>query len=107
VGGGVDKRDRQEGEKASLAPVIGRWAEACFPVGSQTTETELRELLKEAADSARDNFGPEEAIAWAEGYRFCSDIPLYTLVCNMYLPVYPQQPAYFTVLHLIVTTHSY
>jgi hypothetical protein len=30
----------------------------------------LRELLKEAADFARDNFGPEEAIAWAEGYRF-------------------------------------
>jgi hypothetical protein len=30
----------------------------------------LRELFKEAADSARDNFGPEEAIAWAEGYRF-------------------------------------
>jgi hypothetical protein len=69
-GCGVDKRDRQEREKGSLPPVIGRWAETCFPVGSQTTETELRELLKEAADSARDNFGPDEAIAWAEGYRF-------------------------------------
>jgi hypothetical protein len=40
----------------SLAPV---WVEACFPVGSQTTEADLRELLKEAADSARDDYGPE------------------------------------------------
>jgi hypothetical protein len=54
----------------SLAPTIGRWAEACFPVGSQTTEADLRELLKEAADSARDDYGPESAVAWAEGYTF-------------------------------------
>jgi hypothetical protein len=49
--------------------VIGRWAEACFPVGSQTTESELRELLKEAADSAND-YGPKAAIEWANGYTF-------------------------------------
>jgi hypothetical protein len=68
--GGVSKRDRQDREEGSLAPVIGRWAETCFPVGSQTIETELRELLKEATDSARDNFGPEEAVDWAEAYKF-------------------------------------
>jgi hypothetical protein len=37
----------------------------------------------------------------------CGDIPLYTLVCDMYLPVYPPQPAYFTVLHLVVTRLLY
>jgi hypothetical protein len=39
-------------------------------VGSQTTESELRELLKEAADSAKDDYGPEAAIEWANGYTF-------------------------------------
>lgn len=53
-----------------LAPGIGRWAEACFPAGSQTTETDLRELLKEAAESANDEYGPEAAVAWAGGYTF-------------------------------------
>jgi hypothetical protein len=56
--------------EGNLAPVIGRWAEACFPVGSETTEAELRELLKESADSAKDDYGPEAAVAWAEGYVF-------------------------------------
>jgi hypothetical protein len=41
-----------------------------FPVGSETTEAELRELLKESADSAKDDYGPEAAVAWAEGYVF-------------------------------------
>lgn len=68
-GSEVNRRGPRPPE-GNLAPVIGRWAETCFPVGSQTTEAELRELLKEAADSARDNFGPEDAIAWAEGYQF-------------------------------------
>jgi hypothetical protein len=40
-------------------------------------------------------------------YDSCGDIPLYTLVCDMYLPVYPPQPAYFTVLHLVVTRLLY
>jgi hypothetical protein len=54
----------------SLAPAIGRWAEAYFPVGSQITEADLRELLNEAADSAKDDYGPESAVAWAEGFTF-------------------------------------
>jgi hypothetical protein len=64
VGGGQDARE------GSLAPAIGRWTEACFPAGSKTTEADLRELLKEAADSARDDYGPEAAIEWAKGYTF-------------------------------------
>jgi hypothetical protein len=56
--------------EGNLAPVIGRWAEACFPVKSRTSETELRELLKEAVDAARENYGPEAAIDWAGGYTF-------------------------------------
>ena len=55
---------------ALTAPVVGRWAEACFPVGSPSSEADLRELLKEAAESARDDYGPESATAWAEGYTF-------------------------------------
>ena len=39
-------------------------------MGSRTTEAELRELLKEAADAARDDHGTASAIAWAGGYVF-------------------------------------
>jgi hypothetical protein len=63
------KKGRHSSE-GNMAPVIGRWAEACFPVGSETTEAELRELLKESADSAKDDYGPDAAVAWAEGYSF-------------------------------------
>jgi hypothetical protein len=65
----------------SLAPTIGRWAEACFPVGSQTTEADLRELLMEAADSARDDYGPESAVAWAEGYTFPQEYVTNDVAC--------------------------
>ena len=36
----------------------------------ETTEAELRELLKESADSTKSDYGPEAAVAWAEGYAF-------------------------------------
>lgn len=50
--------------------MIGRWTEACFPAGSKTSEADLRELLREAAESAREDYGPEAAVEWAEGYVF-------------------------------------
>jgi hypothetical protein len=58
-GSKVAKRDRNSSE-GSLAQVIEQWAETCFPVGSQTTEAEL--------------IGPEEAVAWAEEYKFPPDL---------------------------------
>lgn len=72
MGEGREAKKSRPAPERNLAPVIGRWAEACFPVGSQTTEADLRELLKEAADSAREDYGPESAVAWAEGYTFPS-----------------------------------
>lgn len=65
----------------NLAPTIGRWAEACFPSESQTTESELRELLHEAAESAKDNYGPEDAVAWAKGYTFPEEFVRNDLQC--------------------------
>lgn len=70
VKGNGGKRVSRTHEEGNLAPVIGRWAEACFPVGSQTSEADLRELLREAAESAREDYGPEAAVEWAEGYVF-------------------------------------
>jgi hypothetical protein len=60
----------KRGPGGNLVSGIGRWAEACFPVGSKTNEADLRELLKEAADAAKDDYGPESAVAWADGYTF-------------------------------------
>ena len=67
--------------EGNLAPVIGRWAEACFPVESRTSETELRELLKEAADAAKENYGPEAAVEWAGGYTFPPDYVTNDVAC--------------------------
>jgi hypothetical protein len=69
-GGDVGGKKGQHSRERNLAPVTGRWAAACFPVGSETTEAEIRELLKESADSAKDEYGPEAAVAWAEEYAF-------------------------------------
>jgi hypothetical protein len=69
-GAGARVKKGRHSSKGNLAPVIGRWAEACFPVGSETTEAELRELLKESEDSAKDDYGPDAAVAWTEGYSF-------------------------------------
>lgn len=51
-------------------PIVGKWAEACFPAGSQTTERELRELLMEAAEAAKQDYDAGSAVEWAEGYTF-------------------------------------
>jgi hypothetical protein len=62
---------RKKGETISeMVPVIGRWAEVCFSVGSRTAESDLRELLEEAAEAAKDEHGKASAIAWAGGYTF-------------------------------------
>ena len=55
---------------SEMVPEIGRWAEVCFPVGSRTSESDLRELLEEAAEAAKDEHGTASAIAWAGGYTF-------------------------------------
>ena len=55
------------------APELGRWTEACFPDGYATTEAELRELIEEAAEAARDDYGVEAALEWAGGYTFPPD----------------------------------
>ena len=42
----------------------------CFPVESPTSEAELTELIAEAADAARNDYGIEAANEWAQGYKF-------------------------------------
>ena len=39
-------------------------------MGSRTAESDLRELLEEAAEAAKDEHGKASAIAWAGGYTF-------------------------------------
>ncbi len=56
-----------------IAPVVGMWAEACFPVESKTTESEVNKLLEEAAEAAREDYDAASAVAWADGYEFPSE----------------------------------
>jgi hypothetical protein len=57
-------------EEEEIAPVVGKWAEACFPVESKTSEAEVKMLLREAAEAARDENDAASAVAWAGGYSF-------------------------------------
>jgi hypothetical protein len=71
--GGWHKKDglRENADLgASIAPIVGKWAQACFPTESKTTEAELRELLVEAAEAARQEYDAASAVEWAEGYTF-------------------------------------
>ena len=52
------------------AKSVGEWTAACFLTGDVTSESELRELIQEAADAARNDFDSTSANQWAEGYRF-------------------------------------
>ena len=57
-------------DSRNIAPVINKWAAACFPQGSQSSEEDLQELVQEAADAARDDYDAKSAVVWAEGYEF-------------------------------------
>lgn len=66
--------DGTEGSKgvapSGAAPVIGAWIAACFPGGVPASEIGIEELIAEAAEAARNDFGVEAAIEWADGYQF-------------------------------------
>jgi hypothetical protein len=72
AGIGDTRKGRSKFEQ-DRAPEMGRWTEACFPDGYATTEAELRELIEEAAEAARDDYGVEAALEWADGYTFPPD----------------------------------
>ena len=44
------------------APTIENWVAACFPGGKVATQTQINDLIKEAADAARSDYGIESAL---------------------------------------------
>ena len=50
-----------------VAPTIGMWVAACFPEGSASSEAQIHDLVIEAAEAARSDYGVEAALAWADG----------------------------------------
>lgn len=52
------------------ATSVSLWTAACFPADDVTGSSELEELIKEAADAARDDYDAESARLWAKGYVF-------------------------------------
>ena len=52
------------------APMIGSWIKACFPGGIPTSKAGIEELIAEAAEAARNDFGVDAANEWANGYTF-------------------------------------
>ena len=53
-----------------MAPVIGSWIEACFPEGLPTSKAGIDELIAEAGEATRNDFGVDAANEWAGGYTF-------------------------------------
>ena len=53
-----------------VVPTVSKWTTECFPGGSQSTEKDLRDLIIEAADAAKNDFNEESARVWAQGYQF-------------------------------------
>ena len=56
------------------APTIGAWIRACFPSGAPTSKAGIEELIAEAVEAVRSDFGVEAANEWANGYAFSSEI---------------------------------
>jgi hypothetical protein len=56
--------------REQVAPAIGFQVAACFPGGIASSEAQVHALLNAAADAARNDYGVEAALAWADGYTF-------------------------------------
>lgn len=57
---------------SEAAPAISTWISACFPSGVPTSKARIEELIAEAVEAARSDFGVQAAIEWANGYAFPS-----------------------------------
>jgi hypothetical protein len=53
-----------------VAPTIGKWVGACFPGGIAASEDQILELVREAAEAARSDYGVASTLSWADGYEF-------------------------------------
>jgi hypothetical protein len=56
--------------RRGVAADIRRWAETCFSKRDPFTEIEIQDLIHEASEAARDDYGVDSANEWAGGYRF-------------------------------------
>ena len=59
----------QSGPESGVAD-IRRWAKITFPEGKDSKEEEIQDLIHEAAEAARDDYGIDSANSWAGGYKF-------------------------------------
>jgi hypothetical protein len=53
-----------------VGPVLSGWVAACFPQACPSSEKDLRDLVREAAEAARDDYDANSAVAWGDGYAF-------------------------------------
>ena len=57
---------------SEAAPAISTWICACFPSGVPTNKARIEELIAEAVEAARNDFGVQATNEWANGYAFPS-----------------------------------
>ena len=56
-----DSEMRSRVHTEETAPMIGSWIKACFPGGIPTSKAGIEELIAEAAEAARNDFGVDAA----------------------------------------------
>ena len=54
-------------DNPDVAPALSEWVAACFPQSCPASERDLRDLVREAADSARNDYDASSAMAWGTG----------------------------------------
>ena len=75
VGRVIPTRDRASSDStdgAEVTPVISEWVAACFPQACMFSESGFKELIREAADEARNDLDASSAVAWGDSYTFPS-----------------------------------
>ena len=66
---------------AEATPVISEWVAACFPQACTFSDSGLTELIREAADEARNDLDASSAVAWGDGYTFPSSYVTDDIAC--------------------------
>lgn len=66
----MKKGKRGTRSAGSVADDIRRWAVTCFAEGEGASDDQIRDLMHEASEAARDDYGVDSANRWAAGYEF-------------------------------------
>ena len=72
---------RYNGSREGTSGAVSEWVARCFTRGGVAGESEIKALISEAAEAARDDFDVSSAVTWAEGYTFPEEYRVSDMRC--------------------------